>query len=95
MTTPPIFDHWTINHLDIWGSNYSAAKFKNGRLKFLLDNHDIRAYNCVRCNKSILGDPKYHEVYEQGMLIGFKHRRNCNNYDGSGYIECPDCTREE
>lgn len=73
---------WTItdwlknnNINDIWGSNYSTAKFKNGRIQFFLRNHDIRAYNCIRCNESVLGDPKYHEMYEEGLLVGYRHRR--------------------
>ena len=30
---------------------------------------------CYRCRASIEGDPKYHQVYENGKLVGVRHRR--------------------
>lgn len=67
----------TYDPTDIWGSKYLTAKFRNGELTFYLQNNDDRAYKCVNCGKSVLGDPRYHEVYEEGYLIGYKHRRKC------------------
>ena len=31
---------------------------------------------CMYCPRPIQGDPKYHQVYENGLLVGVRHR-NC------------------
>lgn len=31
---------------------------------------------CFYCSESVIGDPKYHQVYENGLLVGVRHR-NC------------------
>lgn len=48
----------------------------NGELALKLLKNDPTAYDCVKCGKSCLGDPKYHEVYDgSNVLIGYRHRK--------------------
>lgn len=34
-------------------------------------------FTCIKpsCGQSVLGDPKYHEVYREGIKVGYRHRR--------------------
>lgn len=41
--------------------------------KIVIIKNDL---TCVKCKESVLGDPKYHQVYDtKGLLIGYRHRK--------------------
>lgn len=52
-----------------------SAKWKASYYLWLCENKDPRANKCVNCGNSVIGDPKYHQEYSEGLLIGVKHRR--------------------
>lgn len=42
----------------------------NGKIVIIQNN-----LTCIKCGKSVIGDPKYHQVYQKGLLVGYRHRK--------------------